>query len=162
MTSTRKRLVALVAVGAFSGAAIGVPAQATPSGSQNLRGMAGRVFAVRVTVSPPVVAPFTNCYRFGVGDRWDDDALDIASPGHLQGKWTQGTTGASTPYSASVDYGADGRLVQTGTVTPVLGSGVLQLSATTVVPKAVLGLELMLTAVGAEATTCATDFRLPG
>ena len=117
-----------------------------------------------MTVSPPVLAPFTNCYRFRAGDRCDDDARDIASPTHAQGTWRQVGNVASTPYTASVDDGAGGQLVRTGRVTPAHASGVLQLPAATVVPKVVLDLPLplTLTAVGSEVESCATDFRLPG
>jgi len=71
--------VALAAFGVFGVAAIGVPAQAVPPDSRNLRGMAGRVFEVRVTVSPPVLAPFTNCHRFGAGV--DSCATGFGLPG---------------------------------------------------------------------------------
>jgi hypothetical protein len=106
-------------------------AGADPDGSQRLRGLGGRVFAVNVyDVFADVY--FDNCYTFYADGTWDD-------PGFPElGNWIQDSNGAKTGYSASafvedLDIGApflvNILLEQQGMVTPARGRGNLQLWA---------------------------------
>ncbi len=130
------------------------PAGAGPKESQNLRGMAGRSFVVSVTDVGGNIPVFTNCYRFNADGSWYDQVLVVAFGGPL-GTWEQHLNGTSTPYRTEVDLGSPGVMVQTGVVTPKKGDGVLQLTATTIVPPGVLGSgEVALYAVGSEVDSC--------
>jgi hypothetical protein len=130
------------------------PAGAGPKESQNLRGMAGRSFVVSVTDVGGNIPVFTNCYRFNADGSWYDQVLVQVFHGPL-GMWEQHRNGANTPYTAEVDFGGGVVMVQTGMVTPRGGTGVLQLTATTVVPPGLLGSgEVTLYAVGSEAESC--------
>ena len=102
-----------------------------PDGSQLLRGLGGRTFAVQVTNltgGGPPLGTFSNCYIFNEDGSWIDPQFP-PSPG----TWIQDSTGAKTSYSASAlfDLGGDvGVLIeQNGTVTPAKGKGTLQLEA---------------------------------
>ncbi len=98
---------------------------AEPDGSQRLRGLGGRVFAVEVTDLSDG-STFPNCYYFNSDGTWDDPLFPEL------GTWTQDSTGASTPYTAEAvaDFGGIIiQLLQQGTVTPAGGGGVLQLEA---------------------------------
>jgi len=108
-------------------------AWATPEGSQNLRGMAGRMFLVEVyDVNEQTTAP--NCYTFNSDGTWDDRKFPVL------GSWNQHTNGAKTSYTAEAlaedfDFGigflTGFLLVQDGKVTPAHGKGNLQLTALT-------------------------------
>jgi hypothetical protein len=112
--------------------------EATPDGSQRLRGLGGRIFLVEVEVVfaedgfgiPPVGSFFSNCYFFEPDGTWLDPAFPRPG-GAVAGDWMQHSNGTKTAYTASVDAGV--LLWQDGTVTPAKGKGVLQLEAFTTV-----------------------------
>ena len=104
---------------------------AAPEGSQHLRGLGDRVFAVHVVELTGNIGPleFDNCYFFEADGTWID-------PGFLDpefivpGTWGQHSTGARTSYSAGAEFPPLGyRLDQQGDVTPARGTGILQLEA---------------------------------
>ena len=100
---------------------------ATPDGSQNLRGLGGRTFAVEVT-NLTTGEVFFNCYTFNEDGSWIDPRFPVP------GTWTQNSNGAATSYSATAILPLGGNvaavLEQHGTVTPAGGSGTLQIDAT--------------------------------
>ena len=107
-------------------------ANADPDGSQRNRGMADRVFLVKVevvsTVIPgdtgPVGTKFDNCYYFYDGGVWNDPLFPVL------GTWVQHSNGAATTYSAFAEFPPIGLVImQEGSVTPAKGKGVLQLEA---------------------------------
>jgi hypothetical protein len=159
-----KKTFLAFAVAALTAAATGIPAAATPSESQHLRGMAERTFFVQVSdLDGPFL--FDNCYTFSADGTWYDLVLQGLAPG-ARGTWTQATNGASTAYNVVVpahvledatptDVGGD--LVQNGTVTPAMGMAGLQLSATTVIPAELLGPgepAVTVVSVGSEVDSC--------
>ena len=161
-----KKTLLAFAVAALTAVATGIPAAATPSESQHLRGMAERTFFVQVSAfGGPFL--FANCYTFNADGSWYDLVLQDFAPGAL-GTWTQATNGARTAYNVvvpesvlegAIGPGADvgGDLVQNGTVTPAMGRGVLQLSATSVIPAELLGPgapALKVVSVGSEVESC--------
>ena len=104
---------------------------AAPDGSQRLRGLGGRIFAVNVY---DVFADeyFDNCYIFNADGTWDDPLFPEL------GVWNQESVGARTDYTASaivedLDIGlpflVTVSLEQHGMVTPARGRGNLQLWA---------------------------------
>ena len=103
--------------------------EATPEGSQRLRGLGDRVFAVHVTELTGNIGPleFDNCYFFEANGTWID-------PGFLDpsfvvpGTWGQDSNGAKTSYGASAEFDIF-RLEQQGMVTPAHGAGTLQIEA---------------------------------
>ncbi len=104
---------------------------ATPDGSQRLRGLAGRTFAVVVTNLTSGEVPFLNCYTFNEDGSFDDSLFLPDFP--VPGTWVQDSTGAKTSYTATafadVGGGLAVLLTQVGTVTPANGGGTLQLEA---------------------------------
>lgn len=143
-----KALITLAAVGTFAvgcdapdpttplaeGLAVTPQANMGPDGSQRLRGMAGRVFAIEgefLSSIVPDINPgdtFVNCYTFNADGTWDDP-LFPAPGASVLGTWTQHSVGAATPFTATVDATAPLILVMEGTVTPARGRGILQLEA---------------------------------
>lgn len=105
--------------------------RAAPDGSQNLRGLGGRVFFVEVQ-DLFAGTSFDNCYFFYPDGTWVDPPFPVA------GSWNQDSVGAKTSYTATAlaegfDLG-DGFIVdlfleQVGDVTPAGGKGSLQLWA---------------------------------
>ena len=114
---------------------------ADPNGSQRLRGLGDRVFAVEVTnLAPECIdenpdndpddCNFTNCYGFLADGGWDDPLF------FQPGTWVQHSNGASTSYTGEASESEVFApyvigLEQNGQVTPANGRGVLQLSALT-------------------------------
>ena len=109
---------------------------ATPDGSQNLRGLGGRIFAVEVFDPATGDFLFPNCYTFYPDGTWDDPGFPVL------GVWNQDSNGAMTSYGAGAtatdfdiaDPGDPPFLItlvleQRGTVTPAHGGGNLQLWA---------------------------------
>ena len=105
--------------------------EATPEGSQRLRGLGDRVFAVHVIELTGNIGPweFDNCYFFEADGTWIDP--DFPDPSFIvPGTWGQDSTGAKTSYGASAEFPDLGyRLEQEGMVTPSHGKGTLQLEA---------------------------------
>src|SRR6056297_2406710 len=140
------RLLALAVTTAVLGSTAGA-VHAAPSESQRLRGMEGRSFAVEVFELSAPEATFPNCYTFD-GDDWIDPLLPAA------GTWEQHSVGATTAYTASF-----GPVVQSGTVSPAEGRGVLQLHAVTEVPEGIFGPDapaLTFVSTGYEVDKCPT------
>jgi len=105
--------------------------EASPEGSQRLRGLGDRVFAVHVTELTGNVGPweFDNCYFFEADGTWIDPGF-LAPDFIIPGTWNQDSTGARTSYSASAEFPDLGyRLDQEGMVTPADGAGTLQFEA---------------------------------
>jgi len=99
---------------------------AAPEGSQRLRGLGDRVFAVHVVELTGNLGPweFDNCYFFEGDGTWIDPGFPAP------GSWGQHSTGARTSYSASAEVPELGyRLDQQGDVTPAHGKGTLQIEA---------------------------------
>ena len=120
---------------------------AAPGGPQRLRGLDDRQFLVNVeVVSDPAGligegVTFANCYVFDTGGVWIDPGFPGGGAPPSPGTWEQHSVGAKTSYSASaVAFGAF-FLTQEGLVTPAMGGGVLQLTATSelFIPAGVLG-----------------------
>ena len=117
---------------------------AAPDGSQQLRGLGGRVFMVTVEVTKdeygifelllgaPVGTTFPNCYVFhGEGNNWSETAFPT------EGVWSQASVGAKTGYQVVNSDGFE----QLGEVGPAGGGGVLQLEAVSTIEAA--GLEFV-------------------
>ena len=105
---------------------------ATPDGSQRLRGLGERTFAVEVTDLTDG-RTFNNCYTFNEDGSWIDPMF-LDPDFILPGTWEQDSTGAKTSYTATAwavleDEGIGILLTQVGTVTPAKGGGILQLDA---------------------------------
>ena len=108
--------------------------EANPEGSQRLRGLEGRVFAVNV-YDVFIDEYFDNCYTFNADGTWVDPLFPAL------GNWNQDSNGAKTSYTGTafaedLDFGAPGEpflvnilLEQQGMVTPARGRGNLQLYA---------------------------------
>ena len=132
---------------------------ADPGGPQRLRGLDDRQFMVTVEVvssdfaGVPVGDTFPNCYVFNAGGEWID-------PGFFApGNWEQHSVGAKTSYNASAEAYGFLFLTQEGLVTPAMGGGVLQLTATSEVfiPAGVLGpdeIQVEFYSVGFEVEQC--------
>lgn len=104
---------------------------AAPEGSQRLRGLGDRVFAVHVVELTGNIGPleFDNCYFFLANGTWIDPGF-LAPDFIVPGTWGQYSTGAKTSYGASAEFADLGyRLEQEGNVTPARGKGTLQLEA---------------------------------
>ena len=127
-----KKLIAIFAI--FGIVSAIETAWATPEGSQNLRGLGGRVFFVEVQ-DLFAGTTFPNCYTFYSDGVWEDPPFPVL------GTWSQDTNGAATTYSAGavaegLNIGTDDEpflvtlvLEQRGSVTPARGRGNLQLWA---------------------------------
>ena len=105
--------------------------RAAPDGSQNLRGLGGRVFFVEVQ-DLFAGTSFDNCYFFYPDGAWVDPPFPVA------GSWHQDSVGAKTSYTATAlaeGFELGGGLIvdlfleQVGNVTPARGNGNLQLWA---------------------------------
>lgn len=141
-------LVASVAAGGTAGA--------TPDGSQLLRGLGDRSFAVEVTVTESVDGGFgyeegtvfENCYSFGADGTFVDPLFPSA------GSWEQHSNGAKTSYTAfaSVDVGFTVDFEQHGTVRPV-PSSTLRLEADTHVTSSI-GVSASFHSVGMAVDAC--------
>lgn len=138
---------------------------AAPDGSQRLRGLGGRTFAVMVTDLTSGEAPFANCYTFNEDGSWDDPEFLPGNP--VPGTWVQDSTGAKTSYTATaiapIGQGLAVLLTQVGTVTPANGGGTLQLDAHNTVdivlvddPSVVIFPLTVLTSVGHQDNQCST------
>jgi hypothetical protein len=136
---------------------------ADPEGSQLLRGLGGRTFAVEVTNLTTGELPFENCYTFNEDGSWDDPEFPPGNP--VPGTWVQDSTGAKTTYTATAIFPLGGPyavlLTQIGTVTPANGSGTLQLDAHNTVdvvlvddPSVVILPLFVLTSVGYQDNEC--------
>ena len=72
-----------------------------------------------------------NCYTFNDDGTWDDPEFLPGTP--VPGTWVQHSNGAKTSYTATAIFPIGGgmavQLIQTGTVTPANGGGILQLEA---------------------------------
>ena len=126
-----RKTVLTVVVGTIVSFGIAGSAGADPDGSQRLRGLGGRVFAVNVY---DVFGDeyFDNCYTFYADGTWDDPLFPEL------GIWNQDSNGAKTSYTGTafaedLDIGApflvNILLEQQGMVTPARGRGNLQLWA---------------------------------
>lgn len=107
------------------------PLQADPDGSQRLRGLGDRVFAVHVNELTGNLGPweFDNCYIFQADGTWLDP-LFLAPDFIVPGSWQQHSVGAKTTYSAIAEFPDLGYLLeQEGIVTPARGRGTLQIEA---------------------------------
>jgi len=105
--------------------------QAKPDGSQRLRGLGDRVFAVHVNELTGNLGPweFDNCYIFEA-DGTFLDPLFLDPSFIVPGTWEQHSNGAKTTYSATAEFAELGYLLeQQGMVTPAHGSGTLQIEA---------------------------------
>lgn len=138
---------------------------ADPDGSQLLRGLGGRTFAVEVTNHTTGDPPFANCYTFNEDGSWDDPLFFLPGGPPVPGTWVQDSTGASTTYIATSSIPLPGGvavlLTQIGTVTPARGGGILQLHAHNTVnlvlasdPSVVILPLQVLTSVGNQDNEC--------
>ena len=92
----KKTLITTI-VGLMLSISISGSAWSVPNGSQNLRGMGGRIFLVEVEVISsllgdelPVGTIFPNCYFFDNGGVWNDPSFPVL------GTWMQHKPGAAT------------------------------------------------------------------
>ena len=155
----RLRAVVMFTVGLVAVGAIVAPANAISP--QNQLDLSGRSFAVTVSYvdDAGVQHVFPNCYRFDANGDWFDKVLNVVlgnpDPPAL-GTWVQSLNGKDAPYSAVADLSrfGFGKVYQDGTVAQA-ENGVLQLTATTIAPKGLLGKgKKTLSAVGSEVPSC--------